>query len=159
MSVLKARRNESKAQFVQTAYQIYIQSMNFASHLSAKYSRILLPGIVDNATQLLTRVNTANAIRPVDEERYNLRHTDFLEAKRALDALDVFLTICYDTIRQNPQGAFLKKKEQLSPSEAIYKLNKMAYNLGELIDEETKLLAGIIKSDSEQLKKKNKNIT
>lgn len=157
MSVLLAKRNESKAQFVKTGYDIYIQSLNFASLLSAKYSRILLPGIVGNATELLTHVSQANAIRPVDEERYLLRHHDFLEAKRALDALDTYLSICYDIIRQNPQGAFRKKKEQLTPDAALAKLNKMAFALGTLIDTETKLLGGIIKSDTESFnKKKNK---
>ena len=41
MSVLKAHRSESKAEFVNTANQIYIQTINFLSRISARYSRLI----------------------------------------------------------------------------------------------------------------------
>ena len=41
MSVLKSKRTTSKAEFVNTANQIYIETLNFLTRLSARYSRLL----------------------------------------------------------------------------------------------------------------------
>ena len=38
MSVLKSKRTESKAEFVNTANQIYVEALNFLTRLSARYS-------------------------------------------------------------------------------------------------------------------------
>ena len=50
MSVLKARRSESKAEFVNTANKIYIQTINFLSRLSARYSRLMSTSVADLAS-------------------------------------------------------------------------------------------------------------
>ena len=39
MSVLKNKRTTSKAEFVNTANEIYTETINFLSRLSARYSR------------------------------------------------------------------------------------------------------------------------
>ena len=41
MSVLKARRTTSKAEHVNTANQIYVETLNFLTRMSARYSRLL----------------------------------------------------------------------------------------------------------------------
>ena len=41
MSVLKSKRTESKAEFVNTANQIYVETLNFLTRLSARYSRLV----------------------------------------------------------------------------------------------------------------------
>ena len=41
MSVLKAHRSESKAEFVNTANKIYVETINFLSRLSARFSRLM----------------------------------------------------------------------------------------------------------------------
>ena len=41
MSVLKQKRTTSKAEFVNTANQIYIETLNFLTRLSARYSRLV----------------------------------------------------------------------------------------------------------------------
>lgn len=41
MSVLKAKRTTSKAEFVNTANQIYVETLNFLTRMSARYSRLL----------------------------------------------------------------------------------------------------------------------
>ena len=41
MSVLAQKRTVSKAEFVNTANQIYIETLNFLTRLSARYSRLV----------------------------------------------------------------------------------------------------------------------
>ena len=47
MSVLKQKRAVSKAEFINVAYQIHVETLNFLTRLSARYSRMhLLPPYV-----------------------------------------------------------------------------------------------------------------
>ena len=41
MSILKAHRSESRAEYVNTANKIYVQTINFLSRLSSRYSRLV----------------------------------------------------------------------------------------------------------------------
>lgn len=41
MSVLKQKRTTSKAEFINTANQIYVETLNFLTRLSARYSRLI----------------------------------------------------------------------------------------------------------------------
>lgn len=53
MSVLKAHRSESKAEFVNAANKIYIQTINFLSRLSARYSRLMSDSVSNLASSVL----------------------------------------------------------------------------------------------------------
>lgn len=76
MSVLKSKRTESKAEFVNTANQIYVEALNFLTRLSARYSRLVaepvakLAGeIVDYAEKLTAFIrlirNVSSCARPI----------------------------------------------------------------------------------------------
>ena len=41
MSVLAQKRTVSKAEFINVANQIYVETMNFLTRLSARYSRLI----------------------------------------------------------------------------------------------------------------------
>ena len=41
MSVLKSKRTESKAEYVNVANAIYIETINFLTRISARYSRLI----------------------------------------------------------------------------------------------------------------------
>ena len=45
MSDLKAHRSESKAEFINTANKIYVQTINFLSRLSSRYSRLVADSV------------------------------------------------------------------------------------------------------------------
>ena len=136
MSVLKSKRTESKAEFVNTANQIYVEALNFLTRLSAK----LAGEIVDYAEK-------ANSIYPSDPQRVELRKAHLIEARASLMALDVRLTHVYLVLNQNPAGAFTNSKgESVGSKDATEKLDKMAQHLGELIDKENDLLKGSIKN-------------
>ena len=146
MSVLKAKRTVSKAEFVNTANQIYVETLNFLTRMSARYARLLAEPVAKLAGEVVDHCEKANSIFPSDIQRVELRKAHLLEARASLMALDVRLTHCYTLMSQNPQGCFTDGKgKSLPPSEAMEKLDRMAQSLGEKIDQENELLKGQIK--------------
>lgn len=147
MSVLVRRRSESKAEFINTAYNIYTSVVEFLARMSARYSRIMGAHIADLAGQVQAHTEQANAIYPSSEQRKELRRAHLLEARASLMALDAALTLAYTVLRKNPQGAFTTGKgERLDSSKALKRLEYLADNLGQMIDKENALLKGAIKA-------------
>ena len=146
MSVLKAQRSVSKMEFVNCAGEIYDETINFLTRLSARYARLVAEPIAKLAGEVIDHAEKANSIFPSDPQRVELRKAHLLEARASLMALDVRLTHCYTLMSQNPQGCFTDGKgKSLPPSEAMEKLDRMAQSLGEKIDQENELLKGQIK--------------
>ena len=147
MSVLKQKRAVSKAEFINVAYQIHVESLNFLTRLSARYARMLQEPVAKLSGEVLDHAEKANSIFPSDPQRISIRKAHLLEARASLMALDVRLTLCYDVMSQNPEGAFTTSKgKSVSASDATAKLDKMAQSLGDLIDRENELLKGAVKS-------------
>lgn len=148
MSVLKAHRSESKAEFVNTANKIYVQTINFLSRLSSRYSRLVADPVSGLAAEVLDNAEKANSIYPSDTTRKELRKQHLLESRAALMALDVHLAHCYELMMTNPSGCFTTGSgNSVSSSDAKKKLERMAQDLGELIDTENGLLTSVLKSD------------
>ena len=145
MSVLKQKRTTSKAEFINTANQIYVETLNFLTRLSARYSRLIAEPVAKLAGEIIDHAEKANSIFPSDNQRIEMRKAHLLEARASLMALDVRLTHVYLILNQNPEGAFTKGNPVKS-QDAMEKLDKMAQNLGELIDKENELLKGAIKN-------------
>ena len=106
MSVLKQKRTTSKAEFVNTANQIYIETLNFLTRLSARYSRLIAEPTAKLAGEVKDFSEKANSIFPSDAQRVDLRTAHLLEARASLMALDSRLTDCYLIMNQNPEGCF-----------------------------------------------------
>lgn len=153
MSVLKDKRTVSKADFINVAHQIFVETMAFLTRLSARYSRLLAEPTAKLAGEVLDEAEKANSIYPSDEQRIRLRKAHLLEARASLMALDVRLALCYEVIMQNPQGAFTNSAGQnVPPGKAEDKLEKMSQSLGELIDRENDLIKGALDSLSRKKK-------
>ena len=73
MSVLKAHRSESKAEFVNVANKIYIQTIAFLSRLSSRYSRLVSKSVSELASEVVDHAEKANSIYPSDAARKELR--------------------------------------------------------------------------------------
>lgn len=146
MSVLKQKRTTSKAEFINTANQIYVETLNFLTRLSARYSRLIAEPVAKLAGEIIDHAEKANSIFPSDNQRIEMRKAHLLEARASLMALDVRLTHVYLILNQNPEGAFTTSKVTVKSQDAMEKLDKMAQNLGELIDKENELLKGAIKN-------------
>ena len=145
MSVLKQKRTTSKAEFINTANQIYVETLNFLTRLSARYSRLIAEPVAKLAGEIIDHAEKANSIFPSDNQRIEMRKAHLLEARASLMALDVRLTHCYLIMTQNPQGCFTTPSgKSVDAKKATERLDKMAQKLGELIDRENDLLQGMI---------------
>lgn len=145
MSVLKSKRTESKAEYVNVANAIYIETINFLTRISARYSRLIAEPVAKLAGEVIDHAEKANSIYPSDDQRRQLRKAHLLEARASLMALDVQLTHCYLIMIQNPQGCFTTPSgKSVDAKKATERLDKMAQKLGELIDKENDLLQGMI---------------
>lgn len=102
MSVLKARRSESKAQYINTAFDIQVNVLNFLTRLSSRYSRLLAQNVANLAFEIIDNAEKANSVGYNDDIRAGLREKYLLRARASLDSLDIQLTLCYDVISQNP---------------------------------------------------------
>lgn len=143
MSVLKSKRLESKAEFVNTAQKIDVETINFLSRLSARYSRLIGERIANLSGEVVIRAEKANGMPTNDDQGVRLRREHLLEARASLNALDAQLTRCYLILMQNPQGAFTNGSGQaIDAGKANKKLDNMSQSLGELIDKEKALLNG-----------------
>ena len=141
MSVLKSKRTESKAEYVNVANAIYIETINFLTRISARYSRLIAEPVAKLAGEVIDHTEKANSIYPSDDQR----KAHLLEARASLMALDVRLTHCYLIMTQNPQGCFTTPSgKSVDAKKATERLDKMAQKLGELIDKENDLLQGMI---------------
>lgn len=143
MSVLKKHRHESKTLFLQKAYDIQNEVMNFLTRLSARNQRLLAPEVMRLSSGLVSYASAADDAVPTDDVRKNAREENLVHARGFLSALDIQLSICYSNMIKNPQGCF--SKEGVSASEASERLDKMAQTIGTLIDEERSLLTGALK--------------
>lgn len=94
MSVLKNKRTTSKAEFVNTANEIYTETINFLSRLSARYSRLLAEPTIKMAAELVSYTEKAQSYFTSNDIRLDLRERDLLQARGALMALDVQLYQC-----------------------------------------------------------------
>lgn len=148
---MKNKRRDSKAEFVNYANHIYIETLGFLSRLSNRYQRLIARDIIELASKVLDNCEEAQAIFPKDEIRKELRYKHLLEARAALMALDVHMSHVYELMMKNPQGCFMDSKGNcLSPGDAEKKLEKMAQSLGEKIDSENNLIQKVIASDKQR---------
>lgn len=145
MSVLKTQRTQSKAEYLNMAVNIYVDTIQFLSKLSSRYSRLMAEDIMHIASDIVMNCEKANTIYPSDEQRAELRKQHLLEAKGSLSALDVHLAICYEILMRNPQGCFTDKNgKTISSDEAKEKIEKMAQAIGKMIDDENNMLKSLL---------------
>lgn len=148
MSVLKCKRTDSKAEYVNTANQIYMETIAFLTRLSSRYARLLAEPVAKLAGEVMDNCEEANKIFPSDDQRKSLRKGHLLEAQASLSALDVRLTHCYIIMWQNPEGCFTTASGRtLKAEEAKKKLDNMAQSLGEKIDKLDGKIREVMESD------------
>ena len=148
MSVLAQKRTTSKAEFINTAHRIYVETLNFLTRLSARYSRLVAEPVAKLAGEIIDHAEKANSIFPSDPQRIELRKAHLLEARASLMALDSRLTHCYLVMMENPEGCFTTASGRvLKAAEAKKKLDNMAQNLGEKIDKLDGKIREVMESD------------
>lgn len=148
MSVLKGKRNVSTAEYVKLASDIFDETLQFISRVSNRYVRLIGPDIMHLAGEVEDNCDAANRVNPKTNGQFEYRERHLLEALGATSALDVRMSKVYRIMMKNPQGCFTDTKgETLEASKAVQRLDNMAQSLGEKIDQEMKLIQGVLNSD------------
>ena len=148
MSVLKGKRNVSTAEYFKLASDIFDETLQFISRVSNRYVRLIGPDIMHLAGEVEDNCDAANRVNPKTKGQFEYRERHLLEALGATSALDVRMSKVYRIMMKNPQGCFTDTKgETLEASKAVQRLDNMAQSLGEKIDQEMKLIQGVLNSD------------
>lgn len=152
MSVLKSKQNPSRADFVNVANDIFTETYQFLSRVSARYGRLFAPDICSRASDILDHCEMANKVMPTDKVKAEYREKHLLEALGAVSALDVKMAHLYVIMMKNPQGCFTDTKgNTVDADRATKRLDNMAQSLGEKIDREMELIKGVLNSDKARL--------
>ena len=61
MSVLKNKRRESKAEYINIANAIYDETLAFLTRLSARYARLIASGIISLAAEVADHCEKGNS--------------------------------------------------------------------------------------------------
>ena len=158
MSILKSKRNESTAEYVNIADLIYEYTLLFMTKLSNRYQRLLSADTMRLASEVIDNAEKANNIKITDNVSYELRRTHLLEARSVVMAFDVHMAYIWRVMMTNPQGCFTNTNgETKTPKEAKKILNKMADDLGNYIDEFKNKVSALLISDTKRYKEKIKN--
>ena len=127
-------------QFIANAVKLYKDTILLVIKLSNKYTKVVEYNLISTATQLVNEVMLANSIRATTEETYQERRKHFKSAKHKTHLLCVELEVVLDLSIEHDTNNKVKNIENI------------CQRLGEQMDEELKLLDGIMASDYKKYK-------
>ena len=153
MSVLKNKRKKSPMEYVVNGYAIEKYSIDFTKRLSTKNARIFQDPVKRLAMIQSDLAYIANEIYPTNRAEYQLRRVLLGASMAVLHALDKRMADVYENLMVNPSDAFNRQNGKPIPkAEAIRILDKLADELGGMIDKQDNLLKGVRDSDKERFK-------
>lgn len=132
MSVIRSERDVSELQFLNTARELQIYSIQKCAHFPKRYTFYVSQPIANISTRIHQYVKLGNSIFPTNEHEAQLRLDYFLKAKAEVNNL----------VSQIEVACELFDIEE----------NSMKHWMS-LISTELKLLKALIKSDRERYKK------
>ena len=132
MSVPKSLRGESDAQFIKTAMDLEDYTLEKVSRFPKRYTFYLSVKIHDSALRVQDLVISANSIYPTDEHGFRMRRDRLIAANAELHALVPKIDQAHRKC-----GVDFKTMERWM----------------QLIDEEIRLIKGVLKRDRERFGK------
>ena len=151
MSVLKDKRTTSKAEYVNVANQIYVKTVDFLSRVSPRYSPAdcgghRTPGRAGHGSRGGSKQDLSvgpTAQGSAEKPPPGGHGPPFGPGCAPVPLLS--------NLYCNPQGAFTDGKGHKVPAaEAMRRLDNMSQDLGDLINQETDLLKGVMESDKKR---------
>jgi len=130
--VLKSNRGQSSVQFLETANELRLYTIQVCSKFPKHYTFPIKVDLIACATRIRSCVKRGNSIFPVYASDYEMRRKEFVQAKAEL----------YDLISQIDDAYNLFAKSCLTEKQVIYWLK--------LVDDEINLLTGKIKAEKEK---------
>lgn len=151
MSVLKNKRSVSKMEYVTNGYAIEKFSIDFTKRLSVKNARLFQEPVKRLAMLQADTAYIANEIFPTNLAEYQIRRLLLGISMATLHALDKRMADVYEMLMINPSEAFNRQNGKPIPqAEAVRILDKLAEDLGGMIDFQDTLLKGVRDSDKER---------
>lgn len=141
-------------EYVTNGYAIEKYSIDFTKRLSTKNARIYQDPVKRLAMIQSDLAYVANEIYPTNRAEYQVRRALLNLSMAILHALDKRMADVYENLMINPSDAFNRQNGKPIPKpEAIKILDKLAYDLGDMIDKQDALLKGVRDSDKERFSK------
>lgn len=154
MSVLQSKRHVSKMEYVTNAYAIENYSLDFTKRLSVKNARLYQKPVARLAMLQADTAYIANEIYPTNLAEYQIRRILLAISMGVLHALDKRMSDVYEMLMVKPQEAFNRQNGKPIPNaEAVRILDRMAEDLGCMIDNQDNLIKGVRDSDKSRFSK------
>ena len=131
MSVIKSKRNESEMEFVHTARQLQIHTIQKCVGFPKRYTFYISQPIANCATRIHEYVKCANSFYPTNQHEVQMRRDYMLRANAELNSL----------------VAQIEVANELFGLEA----DKMKYWM-DIVEQEIRLVKGAMKKDKERYK-------
>lgn len=131
MSVIKSRRNESKMEFLYTARELELYTIQRCAHFPKKYNFYLGQPIAQMAFQIYHCVKCANSIYPLNQHEVQMRRDYFLKANATLNSMVSQIEVAAELFGMN--------SDQLE-------------HWAGLVGKEIRLIKGVIKEDRNRYK-------
>ena len=153
MSVYKSERTESKVRFLYVARELKKETIRITRKFPKSYYKGTVLPLLDLANEVFISCFKANKIFlgvNIDEHDYDLRHRYFRIAQSNLSAFIAELTLCYEFVKEGENFLGRKNKDGKVPS---IEKDRVFKNWVSIANELEKLLAAVVKSDRERMKK------
>ena len=137
MSVIKAFRQESKIQFIDTARELVVHTLTYCKKFPKSAMFLMTKDIAELAKNIYIQVVSANVIFPNSETDIEERKKHFDQALGYIDSLDCFLGIAKDSYTSNEEG------KKISDYGWIH--------WGELLENEKNLIKKVLSADSKRI--------
>lgn len=141
-------------EYVTNGYEIEKYSIDFTKRLSTKNARIYQKPVTRLAMFQSDLAYIANEIYPTNRAEYQVRRALLSVSTAVLHALDKRMADVYENLMVNPSDAFNRQNGKPIPqAEAVRILDKLADDLGNMIDKQDALLKGVRDSDKGRFSK------
>lgn len=104
MSVIKAFRQESKIQFIDTARELVVHTLTYCKKFPKSAMFLMTKDILELAKNIYIQVVSANVIFHNSKTDIEERKKHFDQALGYIDTLDRFLGIAKDSYTSNEEG-------------------------------------------------------
>ena len=133
MSVLESKRQESKVQFLETARNLEIFTLQHCAKFPKRYAYTITNNIINLSISIYNELKSANSIFPTNKEEVQMRKNCFIKANCELQALisqlDIARGVLNDTVSVSIWCSWL-----------------------DLMEQEAKLISAVRKADKERYK-------
>lgn len=145
MSVYKAQRNPSKAEFLTTAKKLFVFTIKLSKKFPKSYKFNMYQDLYNLTRDISLSVFQANSYyvnKTMSQEEYEKRLSHLYIARSKIYALTFMVSTVYEYIREG--NNFLGTKEQA---------NNIFQDWVDLITTERKLISGVIQDTKKRYKK------